>query len=280
MYNPTAKILHPDFSRPNVRPIGDVEIDWSNMMTRGLVAAYLLDGSGILRDIAKNHNGTILGTPVGRVDAKGKHVLLNGTNAAYSIPDHADLDFGANDDCTIAALTKPNATNQDSELFEKQLGNPLYQVVVQSDMNGGNWWWQVRDTGGTLISAESTTQYAIGRYDQIMCRRDAGTTIDISINGVQEDSTVDTTGDWSNATPLLIGNGNGGFYSGTINYLYIFRRRLTDFEGMSIYRNPYQLLAPKTNFFFVPQEVAAVGSIMNQMQQANLGSDLYNGVIQ
>lgn len=233
------------------------KIDWSNPLNKSLVAAYYPTQSGRLIDIANRHHGTASGNPVMESTPKGVGITLDGVGDSYSIPDSADLDFGASDDCTIIVFTRPDAINQDAELLEKQSGNPLYQIIAQGAGNGNTWWFQVRDTGGTLINVASTTTVAAGAFHQVVCRRAAGSTIDISINGVQEDSTGDTTGSWANATPLLIGTGNSADYTGWIGYILIFRRRLSDSEVKKIYNNPNRLLQPRSQV--IPFTIPAAG---------------------
>ena len=56
-------------------------------------------------------------------------------------------------------------------------------------------------------------------------------------------------------------------------------RKLTTAEHLQIANNPWQLFQPRTIWLPVGIAAVAAGSIMNQLQGSNLGSDLYNGTI-
>lgn len=240
--------------RHAVKPQYPAPINWLAPITNELVAVYKCDNQGRLIDSARGHHGTYSGNPTIVGSKFGKGLDFDGAGDSATISDHADLNFGTNDDITIVVLTKPGATSQDSELLEKQSGNPLYQIIA-TGLN--TWRFVIRDTGGSLIFAEATTVQILNQWQHLAGRRKYGDVIDISVNGMQEDSTSDTVGSITNTTDLLIATGNSGDYNGVINYIYIWRRYLKDAELRSLYHFPNQIFMPIVQRVNVP--VAAVG---------------------
>ena len=141
-------------------------------------------------------------------------------------------------------------------------------------------------TTGGLISITATTAVNDGVPHCVVARADS-TGAYLFVDGKQEAFTS-VSGDTVVTSTQNLGVGNitrghnEGWDDGAIINTAFWTRPLSDGEIKALYMpaTRWSLLAPRT--VHLPQDAAAVGgaSIMNQLQGANLGADLFNGTMQ
>lgn len=261
------KQFHPDFAIKNRKPVGEIEVDWANQITRGLEAAYIFDNELSVRDYAKSiHNGTATGTPNFIGTIRGRSLNFSGSSEFMSIPDHQGLNFLTGEDFTFVNGIIANDTGA-AEVFEKQLGQPFYQLASQT-----TWNFFVRNTAGGAAFITSSRNVVANEYVNVACVRRTGGTNTISVNGLLVGSLVDPGGDVNPATPLKICQGNLGTFNGKLFYMWVFRRALSTAEIKSLNIDPYQILKPATPITYFTPSGAVAESIT-----ADSGSYIYTG---
>ena len=261
------KQFSPDFSRPGVKPAGPVEIDWSNPLTKGLRAAYLLQGSD-LSDASKQNPIAMIGSnPTINADRNGQYRNFDG------VDDYLDCGTGIPTLISTGPLTVISgvrATSTPSASAESIVGRGRdgsggkryniaitdTQVVAQIDDN-------VNKSQINLSHA-----VVVGDFYQLSFVRNSGDftvyAASDSFNG--SDSTADITGDMGtmNGSPLLISSidDSGGtpskFFGGDVYYVYIFADDKSPRDINSLYLDPYQILKPAVPQFYFTAAGAVV----------------------
>jgi hypothetical protein len=162
---------------------------------------------------------------------------FNGGGDYVKIPDNDSIDFGKDDDFTVAAWIKPERQQKDTnfgdnDVIEKWSGRSGYPYVIR---------FLNQTTGareGTIVAARydgtknpsvaSTTRINDGVFHHVAFVKH-GSDLALYIDGFLEDSQKDTTtGDTRNDSPLFIGarGGTRNFFSGQINNVRIWDRAL------------------------------------------------------
>lgn len=262
------KQFHPDFAIKNRKPVGPVEVDWSNPITRGLEAAYIFDNEKSLRDYAKSiHNGTVTGTPNFIGSIQGRALNFSGSSESFDVPDHPGLNFLDGQNFTFVTGVVSNSVAQSAEVYEKQLSTPINQLFTQ----GSVWRFYVRTNSGSQFLISSRAPIA-GEYINAACVRVSSGTNHLYINGVSVVSGTDPGGDVNADTTLKIGRGNAGNWNGELFYMWVFRRALNSAEVQSLHFDPYQILKPATPIsYFMPVADGA------ESITADAGSYAYSG---
>ena len=238
------------------QPPAGIPIDWTNPLTKGLVAAYIFDTPGKLRDVVGVHDSTSVGGSPDVVPSPiGLSTLFNGTDDDYTISDHPDLD--ASGDFSVVVGLTPSAASQNDEVIEKQSGNPLWQIRANTSDN--KWYWMGRDTPGTLVTCTSASSQVADKYTQLIgVKSVADDRLVLYVDGVFDAEEPDTSdGDWSTSGNVLIAAGNTGNYQGTYHYVYIFQSALSDSDARKLWENPWQIFKPPKQFALadVPDDV-------------------------
>ena len=250
------KSFHPDFSNPRKKPIGPVKVDWSNPLTRGLVAAWTCDEAGLLRDISGNgHHGTPTGTAGYYGSTRGRALDLTGTDY-YTITDRAAFDF-AGGAMSVVAGTISDSAGQNAELVEKQAGGLRYYQLF--DATGSVWKWFVRGTGATIQLTGGTS--VTGEYVNL-CATASSSGAVLYENGVQTASNGSDPGDLSNSADLYLGFGNAGTYDGKVYYVWMYDRQLSDLEAQQLHESPYQILKPVEPSLYFTTEAGAAPTVV------------------
>lgn len=111
--------------------------------------------------------------------------------------------------------------------------------------------------------------------------------IDVWVDGVREaQDNFDLRGGEASFDRFAIGvpvddlDTNGGG-SGTLSLILVYKgRNLTANEWESLSRNPWQIFQPLTQIIPSFVDGAPPSVVLNQLQQSNLGADMYNGTLQ
>ena len=124
---------------------------------------------------------------------------------------------------------------------------------------------------GTIISGE--WNYVVGVYN--------GANVIIYINGIANVGDAITGNILYNTKLVHIGKRSDiadNYFKGTIDDVKIYNRALSASEIWQSHINPYCWLAQPMDAELM-YAAPPVGAIMNQFQRANLGADLYDGVL-
>ena len=251
------KQFSPDFSRPGVKPVGPVEIDYSNLITRKLSLVLLGNQQ----------------TPINLVN--GKHLTINGSithspqngwmfgNTTADYISDSSLEYGVSGRFSsyIVGDAEQNASG----------GLPTY--IARGDVGSNEWMLRHKENGILGFYAHNgsfNTNSPLGRlsYDEqqvVGFSFDTADKVEIYINGSSQ--AQDTSGSFSGTSskPLTIGAADGDAnrpFAGSMNLVVMFSRLLSDAEHRSLAKDPYQILKPAVPQFYFT--ASAVGGLIVQ----------------
>lgn len=235
------KKFHPDFSRPGVKPTGNVEIDWSNPLARHLVRAYA-PAQGFFDFVA----GVLTANSgVTQQRAVTEFAGTTGNKVSYnsSIDSHTEL-------TVIAKVRRDRYTG-------------IYNGGIYSEKNVGNWSgtqgisinFRQNTTSGLLFKVGSTgllidEDYApVGEFNTLVFSWRASSYQRIYVNGSLRASAASPAASFTKST---VAGRMGVYYDesasrtldGAIDYLYVLNKALSASEIASLSRDPYQILRP------------------------------------
>lgn len=246
------KLLHPDFFVAGRKPTGDVEIDWSNPLARGLTHAYLLNESaGAAINLVSGDRSNTVGLT--RVIAKGQKVTRHDGSGDYIVCDDVDV----TDKFSAYVFASHDVENQSRHLVSR---HPGWFLAGNTSPAGMRFSINTGTETSVVIEAWSNLDldalYGYGAtYD--------GATVETYLDGAGKNS-VAKTGNINNTGETRIGaywnnpTSTSFSWDGDISIVLLWDRAISAAEHSLVHANPYQILKPKTNYFYVP-EVAAVG---------------------
>lgn len=243
------KLFHPDFSQPGVKPRNAV-VDWENSLTSGLKSFFLLHGlhDSITNESAENYNGGATKTPQG--------YSFDGTNDLIKIDSDAyDASKFSIDGYSVVVRVKANAafdrrffcvgdsTNNEFIGIGTTSISPFKKLRVYTTLDLCDRDYSGESVGEIADGDWHTIVYSIGEGSQrARIYIDGQLDTDAATNGVAA-----TT----NATYAAIGamrrNGNpngASFFDGEVALCGFYHRELSIAEGLSLSRDPYQILKP------------------------------------
>ena len=242
------KGYHPDFQNQRVKPLGSVEIDWDNPITKNLLYYFVWqDGQPYdlvsQRVIPLTTEGTSL-----KHDKDGAYAKNTGRSQADS--SYSPLSSIGTGGVSILSRFRQPTTDRET-VFCSRVGNNVDQVEFRSnsDANGAS------EAGGLMFKASETsdgTVYAAsaitGEFQNVIGIRSL-TAQTLYSNGLLLASDTTNTDDLSGAADFVFGglpgittiefNGDRGVDAG-------WSRSLTDAESKTLTNSPYQILKPKT----------------------------------
>jgi hypothetical protein len=229
---------------------GRIKLDALNPLTKGLIGAwsyYSADGTSAI-DLSGNNSagvGTITGNPTLVTTTRGNALSFNGSTQYIHFGTPTQTVSGK---YTVLAWVNPSSFAETGCIFSTREGNdgsidfkiPSGGTTIHGDIGYGSSWINT--------AADATYTFAINTWYQIAyVVTTAGYTI--YINGAQVGS-----GSFSN-TPLLwdslhtlnigrVGSGIGDeYFNGLIGEVLVYNRALIASDVLSLYNNPWQLLA-------------------------------------
>jgi len=238
------------------KPPKGTKIDWTHPLSKNLVAAYIFDDVGVLRDVTdKGPPGIPSSTaPDLIITPQGPAVSMNGSTDDFVIPHTDAFVIDDNADATWMLGITPQTGGSAGEFFETQ-----NNAIVQIRNVTGTFEWFLRDDDLTLEQCTANGAFTVGEFTQATGRIiNNGTLLDFVIDGVVQTDTEDLTTNvaFTTVNDLLIATGNSGFDASTYHYLYIWKNRgLTVHETELMRANPYQIFEPETIFIPEPDEV-------------------------
>lgn len=237
-----------DFQIPNKKPVGEVEIDWSNPLTKGLVGCYA-DGD-ISRNLVTNHTTTK--TTIDPIKSQFGAGQEGTTSTSLIDTNENPISFSGSNNRTLiiginyrAIPGLSNATlfgigvNDTSERWDLRHNNGDLRVEIQ----GSGYTTSLALTGGFRVVGIKLDGTTLGDHTIYLDRLS-----EASSGGATVNTSTSMTGRFLNSVAGSRGWSNSDFLFG-----YLFNRALTDAEYLAIQANPYQLLKPKTPpVYFTP----------------------------
>lgn len=266
-------------------PIGLREVDWSNPLTRGLKALYILDQAGYVHNLAdrRNHGRWTDAATMGlRAEENGRLATEFTGNATTARIDLGDVG-GAN---PISLYGLPKWTVAAKATMDSLAGaNSRYpRLVDKSDAGSASSGWAIyfdnkpnkvffrvggSGTGGTNLLEHNSSNFPDGVVNTIayVSRNTTATinpaNVDTYFNGVAVSPTASATQTIvSDTAPMAIGNLNHSAdreWNGSIEWVALWARDLTDAEVKAIDADIYQILRPEQPLF----KAAATGGDTN-----------------
>jgi len=268
------KQYHPDFSNPRVKPKGQVEIDWSNPVTRGLKRYWL--GNNLVDLVA------------------GSHLSPAGSGLAEVVVDKGSKTFkfqtsGTTGGLVDFAITPINGSQNRTflgEIFHTDSNNGYILNINPtsggSGSTGDRWAVRVDTSTGLRVEIQGsgyTSSLAANTGAHFVGCKLNGTTLGdhtLYVDGSNESASgansVSTNATYS---ARLGSRDNEGVIDPVefIKWGALWGRALSDREIESIRLNPYQVLKPKNDpVYFVPSGVIGINIpvIMNHMRNQGI----------
>ena len=261
-----AKPLHPDLWVPGRKPLGPVEVDWSHPITRDLVVCLPFREScgNTIRNLARPANdGVIEG---GAINPSWLHTpggVGLGIDQSGSSARNYGVDLGPNPATGQTPRTVFLVT------YKRGTGANNYIVSLGPSASATDQDWRFRYDEGSAseLRIEITGSFyrsslipPIGQVNAIACSYGGGSLGDhfLYLNGQYEKASGTTTpntgGDFHflAADPWSFTSSTSTGTTDVILFYCMWLRQLSHDEIFELTENPYQLLRPRTNFFWVP----------------------------
>lgn len=266
--NILPKEFHIDFRLPGVKPVGPVEIDYSNPLARKL-KGVISEGFRALP--------SPLGGGVIKVTPRGKGL------AAIDSPDHTDtwrydgIEVSREPKHSVfihfhqPIFPSPAATGE-AIYCERPNSTQIFKIVLTSKfLDNGDMSWVTRNSAGGGLQ-ERIVSAALDQsidFHSIMFVKNSDTDrvlyADENIATSANDSggTYNATNTSICADPFDIGAAN---HNQTVLVVYAFKEALSAKDYRSLQADPYQLLKPKTPaMYFTAAGAPPAGRIMSSL---------------
>lgn len=270
------KVLHPDFQLPQRKPVGPVEIDWLNPITRGLKFLYVADGFEIFKDLVTGDIGIVGGVrPLPKVNRNGERVVAVTVAGATSVSFlNVQVSVGAGA-VSFAAGWEWDGIGQGFRTVVSLPGvadlgvyAPTSNVDhrIAQDSSAGN---TVEFSGAKMVAVEPTT---IG-----ITRRDTTNTAGTQFayhDGIEASANTEQAqayGGGNGFGVLLFVGQNTEFSGGSMSWCGVWNTQLSAAQNLSLHNNPWQMLKPKIPVFYFTPEAEAEGALLS------IGSSLTGG---
>jgi hypothetical protein len=235
------KQYHPDFAQPGKKPIGLVEVDWANPLTKDLEIA-LLPAMWVGKNLADMGNSPVQPAINSGANTKGQFVAKT----------------TADDDGFSLVNPSLGSQNRTVMLGHIKAAAVTNNALIASGTVASGQRWQLAYVSGSSLHIgvtsggyQSSLTPVVGEFS-ISGIKFTGTTLadhTLFLNGVFENATgtrvINTTG----ASYVVMGEGLSQSTTGVTDKLFFYyhwNRALSDAEMLSIEQDPYQLFKPTT----------------------------------
>lgn len=265
------KQYHPDFSEPRKKPFGDVELDLTNPLTKGLLNFELFNGHGkgslnlvnnsIFDDGTNNINN------VGFTRSTGVHgrKIISDRSQNQELMLHPDRAVPSGSETTILTGVVYNAGNVDQTLVH--IGTTIAvnnNVLMWADTDGGQLRPAFNCLGSVFGASASipTNQFTVWGLNFTAL---SSAPVIFYVDGVQKGSGTAGQADAIPVSPWRYANdvnSNRGV-DGDLFFYAVWGRGLTAAEHKSFSDDPYQILKPKNPpMYFTTAAVVAGGDLL------------------
>ena len=242
------------FTQP---PLG-TQLDRTHPLNRGLVGYWpLSEGAGDrANDISgTGNNGVLTNGPVITGGKFGSSVSFDGVNDSIIVPNHNSIDFGANQDFTIAVwvnTTKAMVNAQYPCIISKDNTGATrtgYNIYLHSSMSDARWHFQVLIP--TQYTVYGRSDIADGKWHFVVGVR-SGSTVLTYEDGSFANSLAASSASLQKDIPLHFGSFSGGaasgFYTGNESEVRIYNRALSAQEIQQLYTDPFCMYEQSNKF--------------------------------
>lgn len=217
-------------------------------MALGLLEAY----------IPTNRNYVKVGTPNLVTDKFG--IGFKATNSNYySSTDSVSImsAIGITNQCTIITgfvCSAASVIGGQAVYSERPSATPIIKLVV-NDNTGANPRFVVRNNSSQIIQQVASTSVNDGNFHVVACTKFGSNLHKIYVDGMlsnTDSSTIVNINFPSTAVPTFANDQQAAttsFLSGQVYFVYTFSRALSDTEISSLSKNPWQLFAPRRQYF-------------------------------
>ncbi len=235
-------LLEPNLRIPGKKPVGQVKIDWSHPLARGLRAAILYYPD--IRDLVTGQVLTKVGSPTkstnnytfdGTADGASLQIDLSNTR---DITVAIGMDISAyNNTDDLAAEFTPNFGASNGILIDPNSGAP-YTGLFQLAMNPG------------VVSSAGYPRPSVGYHDYCFAFINKFSGLGLIVDGksiaASATSPLVPVANYANSTLYINCRNNASLFASSINrYLFIWDRNVWTNYGTEISRDPYQFLIPQ-----------------------------------
>ena len=281
------KQFHPDFSQPNKKPVGPLEIDWSNPITQGLIGAYVFNRHTGYQDLVSKQHLSVFGStslkPVGFDRRQNFGVSCSDDQSSYMTGDSSVYRARITDKLTaFIDIDYRDATSGGTNGFlfgDVQLTGTDYNWGIYID-GSANYNVFLKNGSGTSKNTPDVASGAVNGGDFItdtLCLRYDSTNLDFLRNGSQAATTTQSGNVQSNALNLSFDRWNSA-NDEEVNYriALIFARALSDHEIKALHDNPYQILKPAIPFYYFTGAAAGGTTINASLESLSLITNAAN----
>lgn len=260
------KRSHPDFAIPGKKPLGGVEIDWSNPLSKKLEYCFL--GTQGARNLVNGVPDVLTGNTVLRRD----HLYFDG-NVSSTVEIQTPFDKIGDSVFSTFIIADNDST----------AANPI--LIARGDTSANEWMLRLThvNTSVSRLSFYANTGQTNNAPADLLDR--VGGSYGFSYGDSTEKNVVYHKGDKlttdSSGTlvdvsgvskPLTLGGADahtGRVLKGSIYYVLGFSRYLTDREHKSLQQDPYQILKPATPMHYFTPTAGAPPSLFQAAWAAN-----------
>lgn len=251
-----------DFQTPNKKPIGDVEIDWSNPLTKGLIHYYKID-KDYGRDLVAGGDGsTVQGTPPTITPTS---IITSGaSNSVVNLPinistfDGFGIIIGGNEKSGSVPLSILANTIDWNGFY---LGS-----LVEGRLTSANSFDGAVDLIAGTIPKENNNTYTAYSVSASDFRGAANGGVIVQDTAITIPAVIPPQISLGGSKRNIIDN------LSVTEFLYvgIYNRKLSDLELKELSSNPYQILKPKTPPVYFTSSGIAPSAILTPYYYTNL----------
>ncbi len=245
--NILPKRFHLDFSKPGSKPVGLVEIDWSNPLSKKLLYCFIWQ-NGQAVDLVRAINVPL--SPASFTldhNIDGSFMDHSGRAEAESSYSPFASTVGTGGVALFTVFRGPTATRQTLISSRVAFNDKHIEIRLNSNAAGG----QVNGSTaffvtGTTIQGVAATSTITGDWQSTLCQR-AGSELEIYIDGINKASASITAQDVDGSPTFVFGGLPGTAtiqYTGDRSVDMAWNRSLTPAEIKSLDADPYQVLKP------------------------------------
>lgn len=277
------KFAHPDFSKVDIQPKGDVVIDWNNPLTKGLKQAYIFNHrSEIIRDYVRDNTISIGSADVTNVDRHGVSIRGVALDANSRIPLPNPSQFQDENWSGVSVLCRTKIQDGGQTSYFPSISN---NILIASDDFKGAWNLTLERTaseydfgwrGGdnTELAHAVTSRFVDNDLVTIGGTFNAASgsrRLRSYFDGVKVTNALTVTnGFTASATEsalLHYFRSTERSYDGNLYYLFVWDHELTEHEMKAISDSPYQIFKPAIPLtaYFALEAVAPSGRIMGSI---------------
>ena len=189
-------------------------------MPHKLEAVYRFDGSAEVRDLLNRNPAATVGSGTPEPTSQGtkpgrsaRGMAFDGTDDDFTVVGSESLLNPDDDDFSFAVGVVSDNPGQNTEVIEKQSGNPLFQLF---DDDASEWHFYVRGDGGSQKYVDSGPTVVSGEYTDLCCVHYASATANVLYKDGEgfNSSTSTDVGNIDPNTTLKIAHGTAGNFSG------------------------------------------------------------------